>query len=221
MKFGTLFALLVCAAGAFGQRTSSFYVSATGNDANPGTQGAPWRTVEHAAETARAGSTVNVRGGVYEERVSIGASGNASDGYITFRSYPGETAILDATHLIPDGRSGLLTIHNQSYVRIEGFEIRNYRTAEHRLTPLGISVTGSGTHIELLHNNVHHIEQNFPGRDAPGRGGNGFGIAVYGTDVKKPISELVIDGNEVHHLKDRFERVTGGEWKCQELPHHA
>jgi Right handed beta helix region len=142
-----------------------------------------------------------VRGGIYEERVSINASGNASEGYITLRSYPGETAILDAGHFVPQGRSGVLTIHNQSYVRIEGFEIRNYRTAEHRLTPLGISVTGSGTHIELLHNNVHHIEQNFQGRDAPGRGGNGFGIAVYGTDANTPISELVIDGNEVHHLK--------------------
>lgn len=200
-KFLIPLALLVCSCGTFGQHNSSFYVSATGNDANPGSQRAPWRTVQHAADTVRAGSTVNVRGGIYEERVSINASGNASDGFITFRSYPGETAILDAGHLEPGGRSGVLTIHNQSYVRVEGLEIRNYRTAEHRLTPLGISVIGSGTHIELLHNNVHHIEQNFQGRDAPGRGGNGFGIAVYGTDANTPISELVIDGNEVHHLK--------------------
>jgi hypothetical protein len=176
-------------------------VSTTGADSNPGTQTAPWRTVQHAADTVRAGSTVNVRGGVYEELVSIKASGNATDGYITFRSYPGETAVLDAEHFAPDGRSGILTIHNKSYVRIEGFEIRNFRTAEHRLTPLGISVMGAGSHLELLKNNVHHIEQNFNGRDAPGRGGNGFGIAVYGTDAKIPISELVIDGNEVHHLK--------------------
>ena len=161
MKFPISFMLLVCVSGAFGQPNSSFYVSTTGSDSNPGTQTAPWRTVQHAADTARAGSTVNVRGGVYEELVSINASGNASDGYITFRSYPGETAILDAEHFTPAGRSGILTIHNQSYVRIEGFEIRNFRTAEHRLTPLGISVTGAGSHIELLKNNVHHIEQQF------------------------------------------------------------
>jgi hypothetical protein len=86
-------------------------------------------------------------------------------------------------------------------VRIEGFEIRNFHTAEHRLAPLGIDISGSGSHIELLKNNVHHIEQTFPGRDAPGSGGNGFGIAAYGTDAKAPITDLVIDGNEVHHLK--------------------
>ena len=201
MKFLSLVVLFVCVSGAFGQSHSSFYVSTTGADSNPGTQTAPWRTIQHAADTVRAGSTVNVRGGVYEELVSIKASGNATDGFITFRSYPGETAVLDAEHFAPDGRSAIWTIHNKSYVRIEGFEVRNYRTAEHRLVPLGISVMGAGSHIELLKNNVHHIEQTFNGRDAPGHGANGFGIAVYGTDAKTPISELVLDGNEVHHLK--------------------
>jgi hypothetical protein len=198
MRF--LASVILCVSTVFAQ-ANSFYVSTTGNDANPGTQTAPWRTIQHAADTARAGSTVNVRGGTYEERVTINVSGNPSDGYVAFRSYQGETAILEGQHFTPEGRSGMLVIHNKSYVRIEGFEIRNYRTAEHRLSPLGISVTGAGTHIELLHNNVHHIENNFQGRDAPGSGGNGFGIAVYGTDPKTPISELVIDGNEVHHLK--------------------
>ena len=202
MKFSILFLiLLTCVSAAVGQTNSSFYVATTGNDSDPGTQAAPWRTIQHAADTARAGSTVYVRGGIYEELVSINASGNASDGFITFRSAPGETAVLDAAHFTPSGRSAVLTIGNKSYVRIEGFEIRNFRTAEHRLTPLGISVFGAGSHIELLRNNVHHIEQTFNGRDAPGRGGNGFGIAVYGTDAKTPIRKLVIDGNEVHHLK--------------------
>jgi hypothetical protein len=201
VKLSVLFIFFVYVAAAFGQSNSSFYVSATGADSNPGTQTAPWRTVQHAADTVRAGSTVNVRGGVYEELVSIKASGNATDGYITFRSYPGETAVLDAAHFTPSGRQAVLTIHNQSYVRIEGFEIRNFRTAEHRLAPLGISIMGAGSHLELLKNNVHHIEQTFPGRDSPGSGGNGFGIAVYGTDAKTSISELVIDGNEVHHLQ--------------------
>jgi hypothetical protein len=201
MTFSIFLMLSAFVSGAFGQTNSNYYVSTTGNDSNPGTRTAPWRTVQHAADTARAGSIVNVLGGVYEELVSIEASGNATDGYITFRSIPVDTAILDAEHFTPSGRQAVLTIHNQSYIRIEGFEIRNFRTAEHRLVPLGISVMGAGSHIELLKNNVHHIEQTFPGRDAPGSGGNGFGIAVYGTDAKTPISDLVIDGNEVHHLK--------------------
>ncbi len=201
LKLSIFLTLFVCVSSAFAQVNTSYYVATTGNDSNAGTETAPWRTVQHAADTARAGSTVNVRGGIYEELVSINASGNASDGFITFRSYPGETAILDADHFTPTGRQAILTIHNQSYVRIEGLEIRNFHTAEHRLAPLGISVMGSGSHIELLKNNVHHIQQTFEGRDGPGHGANGFGIAVYGTDAKTPITDLIIDGNEVHHLK--------------------
>jgi Right handed beta helix region len=201
IKFLALVTLLLSVSGALAQPNSNFYVSTKGDDSNPGTEAAPWRTIQHAADTARAGSTVNVKGGVYEELVSLNASGNASDGFVTLRSAPGENAILDAGKLTPKDRSGIVTIHNQSYVRVENFEIRNYRTAEHHDSPLGISVTGAGSHIELLHNNVHHIENNFGGRDKPGSGGNGFGIAVYGTDAKTPISDLIVDGNEVHHLK--------------------
>src|SRR5215475_9561989 len=201
MKYSILFLLLSCTGQASGQVNSFFYVSIAGSDSNPGTKTSPWRTIQHAADSARAGSTVSIHGGIYEELVSINVSGNSSDGFITFKSYPGETAILDADHFTPSGRQGVLTVHNQSYVRIEGLEIRNFHTAEHRLSPLGINVIGSGSHIELLKNNVHHIQQTFEGRDAPGRGGNGFGIAVYGTDAKTPITDLIIDGNEVHHLK--------------------
>src|SRR3954463_12290087 len=111
MKFSTLCILLNCVLVAFGQTNSSFYVATNGNDSNPGTQAAPWRTIQHAADTARAGSTVNVRGGTYEELVSLNASGNASDGFITFRSYPGETAVLDAEHLAPSARQGIVSIH--------------------------------------------------------------------------------------------------------------
>lgn len=120
----TLFVLLTFACAAFGQTNSSFYVATTGNDSSPGTLAAPWRTIQHAADIARAGGTVYVRGGTYEELVSIKSSGNASDGFITFRSYPNETAILDASHLTPSARTAILTIQNKSYVRVTGFEIR-------------------------------------------------------------------------------------------------
>jgi hypothetical protein len=128
---------------------------------------APWRTIQHAADAATAGSTINVRGGTYAERVTINVSGSAHDGYVTFQSYPGETAILDGDRLTPEGRSALLLIQNKSYVRIQGFEIRNYRTNDRRRTPMGVSVLGGSSHIELVKNNVHHIEQTFAERPSP------------------------------------------------------
>jgi len=64
VKSSTFLVLFVCISGAFGQSNSSFYVSTTGDDSNPGTQAVPWRTVQHAADVVRAGRTVNVRGGI-------------------------------------------------------------------------------------------------------------------------------------------------------------
>ena len=43
---------------------ATFFVSTTGNDANPGTSSAPWRTIQHAANTVHAGDTVQVMSGV-------------------------------------------------------------------------------------------------------------------------------------------------------------
>ncbi|MGA7593176.1 MAG: hypothetical protein WBW02_21890 [Candidatus Sulfotelmatobacter sp.] len=102
LKLATLFLLFPCVCGAFGQANSSFSMSTTGNDSNPGTQSAPRCTIQHAADTARAGSPVNARGAVFEELVGINVPGDATDGFITFRSHPGETAI--AEHFTPSGR---------------------------------------------------------------------------------------------------------------------
>src|SRR5215469_10673377 len=97
VKFLSICILFACAAvaAAPGEPSASYFVATTGKDSNPGTQSAPWRTIQHAADSAHAGSTVNVRGGVYEELVRINVSGNAG-GFITFRSYPHEIAVLDA-----------------------------------------------------------------------------------------------------------------------------
>jgi hypothetical protein len=178
------------------------YVAPNGSDANPGTMEKPFRTVQHAADTATPGSTIDVRGGTYCQRLAVNVSGNAEKGFITFRSHAGEMAILDGSCLTPEiGTSGMVVLHNVSYVKIQGFEIRNYKTADRLRAPVGIRVYGSGSHIEILNNNVHNIEQTYPGRQGPGHGANGFGIAVYGTDAKTPISDLIIDGNQVHHLQ--------------------
>ncbi len=182
--------------------TSFLYVSTAGNDANPGTMAKPLRTLQRAANQARPGDTIDVRGGTYCERLAVNSSGDAAQGYITFRSQPGELAVLDGSCLTPTvGDSAMIALHNVSYVKIQGFEVRNYKTADHLRAPIGIRVYGRGSHIQLLNNNVHHIEQTYPGREGPGHGANGFGIAVYGMDAKTPISDLIVEGNEVHHLQ--------------------
>ena len=106
MKHFILILLLACAGQAIGQDNSSFYVATTGNDSNLGTQTAPWRTVQHAADTARAGSTVYVRGGIYEELVSINVSGTRAMDTSHSEVILARPRVLDAGHFTPSGRIG-------------------------------------------------------------------------------------------------------------------
>jgi hypothetical protein len=73
----------------------AYYVDpAHGDDGAAGTQAKPWRTIQHGVARLKPGDTLVLRGGVYFEAVTIGASGTA-DAPITIRSAPGEVAIVD------------------------------------------------------------------------------------------------------------------------------
>jgi hypothetical protein len=175
------------------QSGATFYVSKTGKDTNSGSYTAPWLTIQHAANSVTAGATVYVETGVYNESVSFPTSGTASNP-ITFASYPGETAVIDGTGLGVTAIQGLINILNQSYITVNGFEIRNYTTSKATVTPAGIWVTGAGTGVQLLNNLVHNITTTSE------KNGNAFGIAVYGTS-SIPITQLTISGNQVYSLK--------------------
>ncbi len=175
-----------------------FYVATNGADTNPGTLASPWRTIQHAANTLAPGDTVYVRGGVYNERVRVNVSGTNGGGFITFAAYPSETPIIDGTGIkVPADWNALIEIFDQSYLRVDGFEIRNYKTKKLDRVPIGILVRGAGEHIELLNNRVHHIKT----RVKQVEGGDAHGIAVFGTRAPESYRDIVIDGNEVYALK--------------------
>jgi hypothetical protein len=193
-SLGKLFLVWVFAsASLFAQAGSSFYVAKNGSDTNSGSFTAPWLTIQHAANSVTAGATVYVESGVYNESVNFPASGTASN-HITFTNYSGESPVIDGTGLAVSGTQGLINIVNQSYITVNGFEIRNYTTSNATLTPAGIWITGSGTGVQLLNNIVHNITTTSE------KNGNAFGIAVYGTS-STPITQLTISGNQVYSLK--------------------
>src|SRR4051794_9869225 len=65
-----------------------------GEDAGPGGERAPWRTINHALKQLGAGDTLYLRGGVYRENVYCAAAGT-KDAPITVRAYPGERVVID------------------------------------------------------------------------------------------------------------------------------
>lgn len=187
--------LLLCATRLFG---TTYYVSPSGNNSNSGlSPGSAWRNVQFAADHVAAGDTVKLLGGVYNEYVNIPVSGSATAGYITFQNYAGQEAVIDGTGLgIPNGQYGLINIASQSYIVIQGLEIRNYKTSSTKNVPIGIYVTGSGSNLKLLNNHIHHIQTT-----ARGCAADAFGVAFYGTQAPASLNNITVSGNELDHMK--------------------
>jgi hypothetical protein len=114
----------------------TYHVEATGADTNPGTEGAPFRTLQKAADTVAAGDTVVVGAGTYAP-VSIARSGEAGN-WIRFQSAPGARPLVSAT-------GDALLVIKGSYVRFSGFELAGGKW--------GVLV-GGGAHDVVLEKNI-------------------------------------------------------------------
>jgi hypothetical protein len=211
-----LFALLLAAAiaspaGADSART--FFVATNGSDANPGTQARPWRTIQKAANSVPAGSTVDIRGGTYHERVVVRVSG-APGAWITFRNHDGEHVRIDGGGLGPfDGIAGLIAIDSRSYIAVQGLELAHFHDFADSFVPAGVFVTGTAHHIALRDLDVHDIQT---------KSADAHGIAVYGTSGATPIHDVVIDGNAVHdnHLGSSESVVVNGNVRGWAITHN-
>ena len=177
---------------------TTYYVSTSGSDTNAGTLSAPWRTIQHAANTVKAGDNVLVRGGTYNEIVTIKTSGNAASGYISFSNYPGELPVVDGTGLSvgSSGQTGLFSLEGTfNYIVIQGFEIRNFNSSGKGKVPVGIDFEGAGSNIEILNNHIHNIVQTLTSCNAA----NALAVALYGTQAPASINKVTLSGNEIDH----------------------
>ncbi|WP_265594064.1 right-handed parallel beta-helix repeat-containing protein [Haloferula sp. BvORR071] len=182
------------------------HVAITGNDSNPGSEEAPWRSVQKSASLALPGDVVNIHAGTYSERVTLSNRGSTSGAPITFRKFPGDpgAVVISQNGVIPpSGLSAVLKIESSNRIILQDLEIANYKTggtaAEQRAQlPAGIYINGSSSEISLSGCKIHDIWQSSPTLN--NFNANAFGIAVYG-DTASPIGKVTIDGCEVYALR--------------------
>ena len=134
----------------------TYYVEqAKGDDAGPGTEERPWRTIQKAADTLKPGDMVLVKDGTYVEAgvpdiggVHITHSG-APDAWITFKAYPGHhPRVTSATW-------ATFRIEEAAYIELNGFDISTeFLPAEKRNVGNGIG-TNKSHHLRFLNNRVH------------------------------------------------------------------
>ncbi len=160
--------------------------------------GGDYTTIQEAINIAVAGDTIFVKekSTPYYENILFPKSGNATEGHIVLIAFPNETPIIDGTNIsVGDNwRVGLIKIENKSYIKIIGFEIRNFVINNGDVFPAGIWIIGELNNVEILNNKIHTIEQN---DDDVG----GHGLAIYGTSSSASINNILIDNNEIYNCK--------------------
>lgn len=170
-----------------------FVVSPNGDDAGPGTEAQPWRTISKAARSATPGAIVDIRGGTYAEQVSVEVSGEPGRP-VTFRERPGEQVVVTGGGSGLGGSRGLIHIEDQSHLELVGIEIRDVTERSADRTPAGVWIRGAGSNITLRGLDVHDIR-------TTARTGDAHGIAVYGTSGDRPLSGISIEASSVHDLR--------------------
>ncbi|UCF42601.1 MAG: right-handed parallel beta-helix repeat-containing protein, partial [Planctomycetota bacterium] len=125
------------------------------NDNNPGSAAKPWRTLTKAGNTAQGGDTVLVKAGIYNKVLRPVNSGSAGN-LITFKSYTEHSAVLDGAGAFTSGVD-LSYGGGRKYIRIEGFEIRNWPGEGIYLQDFyNTGVEG----VEVVGNDIHHNGEN-------------------------------------------------------------
>ncbi|MBN1672834.1 MAG: hypothetical protein JXR37_17450 [Kiritimatiellae bacterium] len=109
-----------------------YYVAPEGDDAHTGlSREKAWRSVGHAAGQVKAGDTVLLAGGTYQETVRVRASGEPGKP-ITFRPMPGAKVVFD-------GRDRTLShafvVFKKDHIHLDGFHFK-----DHGVLPGGAAV---------------------------------------------------------------------------------
>lgn len=179
------------------KRPTTFFVSLAGNDANAGTQAAPWRSLRYAVAKLQAGDTLYIRGGVYTEASDTidsqrcgcaFPSGTSWSSPITIGGYPGESVTIQP----PNGSGAIgLTTGAPHYLVFQDFAIDMSRQTD----PVNIRVADAPEAIYVAYG-AHHIR--FQRLDI----GHTMSNAVHWSTNNAPVafsSFLELLNSKIHH----------------------
>jgi len=136
---------------------ATFFVSNTGDNANDGSISNPFQTIQHAADVAVAGDTVNIREGVYREQVNLQRSGTETDP-IVFQAFNGEDVTVTATDVLTGfTRTPETTDNNNVYVATLEGSTTNPLYNSHELT---VFVDGELVQAAKNRNSADYLRSN-------------------------------------------------------------
>ncbi|WP_054743086.1 glycoside hydrolase family protein [Cellulosilyticum ruminicola] len=165
----------------------AIFVSLEGDDIQgDGSIEKPYASFKKALSNISPGQTLYIRGGVYTEAITLRKSGKENE-YIKICNYLGEEVILDYSEC---NKEIMINLGGQSYIHIEGLELRNNVNK----WTYGFYLGNGENHIIIKDNKIHDLYATRP--TSSNSGANG--IICYGSRADKSINNVLIEGNEVY-----------------------
>ena len=152
MRTPGLFAFLMAGAYAADARAVDYFVGPAGDDKAAGSAAAPWKTLQHAAETVTAGDTVTVADGTYAGFACDGKNGTAA-ARIVFKSQSKGGAKVNAAGQGADAQD-FVQLASCSFVTVDGFEVSG--APRSGIAILGNKDDGSDARDVIIQNNHSH-----------------------------------------------------------------
>jgi hypothetical protein len=117
------------------------YVSPTGSDSGTGSELDPFRTIQRAANAAKASTTVHVAPGTYLGNIDFRTSGSANARIVFKSDRKGKAKVVGT------GSEAMWTNHG-NYVDIVGFDVTG---------PGRLGIFNMGSYTSIVGNRVHHL----------------------------------------------------------------
>lgn len=162
------------------------YVAPNGADSNPGTEAAPFRTIERAAQAALPDTTVHVAPGNYAGGFKTVANGTPQGRVYYLSTRRWGARIVPA----PNSSSPSAWDNRGNYVDIVGFEVDG--SAYQGGVKWLYGIYNGGSYDSIRDNHVHHIATTVACSSADGAG---IGIESYFRGIK---SDVI--GNHIHDI---------------------
>jgi len=163
----------VSGASATSASASTYYVSTSGSNQNPGTFAEPWRTPQHAVNQMAPGDTTFVLAGTYSGQTycdaGSGDGGSAEGGYVSLKAYPGGRPVLR-------GALSAILKMNCDYFIVQGFDIAGPAI----VNGTNVYPVSGSDHVRLIGNDI-------------------YGSICQGVSMDPDTADYEFLGNRIHH----------------------
>lgn len=179
-----------------------YYVDkSTGLDSNSGlTLLSPFKSIQKAASTAQAGSTILIKAGTYNENIILNISGTATNPII-FRNYNSDLVYIDGTGTSTLPYTAMVQINGASHLEFRNLTIQNLLCKDAYGIVVFNNPTSGTTNLKFINISIHDIKwTQFP-TTVPTINDNAHPFLVYGSGSTQAsaITNVLVDGCNIYN----------------------